>query len=173
MKPRIAIPLGVAGILAAIGTTIANANGLFVGHPSLAYWFWAASLVMIVIAIAGWLLGRDQPSLSPPAVPQRITQHQEFNPQFIPTINIGTHDSRAIAIEQERARQENVVLDHLRRQHELRPYSNHFLGSVASAVGMTPAETDQTLKRLFAKGLVFRAGIDAPGDFKWWYRDLV
>jgi hypothetical protein len=176
MKPRIAIPLGVAGILAAIGTTIANANGLFAGHPSLAYWFWAASLVLLVIAIAGWLLGRDKAPLSqspPPTAPQIITQHQEFNPQFTPTINIGTPDSRAITIEQERARQEDIVLDYLRRQHERRPYSVHFLGSIAAAVGMTPSETDQTLKRLFAKDLVFRDRIEAAGDFIWRYRDLV
>ena len=55
MKPNIAIPLGVAGILAAIGTTIANANGMFSGHPSLAYWFWGGSLALIAIAVIGWV----------------------------------------------------------------------------------------------------------------------
>lgn len=172
MKPSIAVPLGVAGILAAIGATIANTNGLFAGHPSLAYWFWGASLVLVVIAIAGWLLGRDKAHLSP-SPPQTITQHQEFNPQFTPTINIGTPDSRAITIEQERARQEDIVLDYLRRQHELHAYSAHLLRSIAAGVGMTPTETDQTLKRLFANELVFRRPIEAPGNFFWWYRDLV
>lgn len=58
MKPSIAVPLGIGGILAAIGTSIASTNGLFAGHPYLAYWFWAASSAMIAIAVAGWLRGR-------------------------------------------------------------------------------------------------------------------
>jgi hypothetical protein len=60
MKPGIAIPLGVAGILAAIGTAIANANGLFGGRPSLAYWFWSASFALIIVAIAGWVVNSKQ-----------------------------------------------------------------------------------------------------------------
>jgi hypothetical protein len=56
MRPAIAIPLGVAGILAAIGTAYGNANGLFAGHPSLAYWFYSASFVMLALSIAGWIL---------------------------------------------------------------------------------------------------------------------
>jgi hypothetical protein len=59
MKPHIAIPLGVAGILAGIGTAIANANGVFAGHTSLHFWFYTASFIMIAIAVAGWRLARD------------------------------------------------------------------------------------------------------------------
>jgi membrane protein implicated in regulation of membrane protease activity len=57
MKPSIAIFLGVAGILAAIGTAIANANGLFAGHPSWAYWFYGASFLSLMAALVGWLKG--------------------------------------------------------------------------------------------------------------------
>ena len=60
MKPGIAIPLGVAGILAAIGTAIANANGMFAGHPSSAYWFWGASFGLIIVAIAGWIFNSQR-----------------------------------------------------------------------------------------------------------------
>jgi hypothetical protein len=53
MKPSIAIPLGLAGILAAIATAIANANGLFAGHPHLSYWFYGCSFILIVVALVG------------------------------------------------------------------------------------------------------------------------
>jgi hypothetical protein len=67
MKPVIAISLGAAGILAAIGTAVANANGLFVGHPSLAYWFWGASFALIIVAIAGSVVNskREKKHLGP------------------------------------------------------------------------------------------------------------
>jgi len=57
VKPEIAIPLGVAGILAAIGTAIANANGWFVGHPHLVYLCWGGSGALIVAAIAIAIFG--------------------------------------------------------------------------------------------------------------------
>lgn len=71
MKPSIAIPLGIGGILAAIGTTIANANGLFAGHPSLAYWFWGASAISITVSTVGGFLGRVKARhiIPPPAPP--------------------------------------------------------------------------------------------------------
>ena len=72
MKPKIAIPLGVAGILAAIGTAIANANGLLSGHPFLAYWLYGASLLLIVISVGGavadWLRSRTNSPVSPSSV---------------------------------------------------------------------------------------------------------
>jgi hypothetical protein len=55
MKPIIAVPLGVAGILAGIGTAIANANGWFIGHPHLVYWCWGGSFIFIVVAVVGWI----------------------------------------------------------------------------------------------------------------------
>jgi sugar phosphate permease len=60
MKPQVPILLGVAGILAAIGTAIANANGLFVGHPHLAYVFYTAAFILIAVSIIGWIANKDR-----------------------------------------------------------------------------------------------------------------
>jgi hypothetical protein len=51
MNPKIPIALGVAGMLAAVGTAIANANGAFAGHPHLSYWFYAGAVAMILVAL--------------------------------------------------------------------------------------------------------------------------
>jgi len=67
MKPSIAVPLGVAGILAAIATAIANANGLFAGHPSLAYRLYGASCVLIAISIVGWAVNARHSDMEAPA----------------------------------------------------------------------------------------------------------
>jgi hypothetical protein len=136
-----------------------------------------AGTLYIAAIVLGFIHLKRERGSKPAPPPPPVTVHQEnkqtFNPQFNPTINVGTSDTRAMTIEQERAQQEELVLDYLRRQHELRPSMTHLLGSIASGVGMPPAETDQTLQRLYAKGLVFRSTINAPGDFIWWYRNLV
>lgn len=88
MKPGIAIPLGVAGILAAIGPPIpiTNANGLFGGHPFLAYCFWGASFALIIVAIVGWVVNskrekKNDLRLPTPSVQGNQENKQEFNPQ--------------------------------------------------------------------------------------------
>ncbi len=43
--------MGVVGVLTAIGTAITNANGVFNGHPSLAYWFYGAAVVLVIVAL--------------------------------------------------------------------------------------------------------------------------
>jgi hypothetical protein len=178
MKPKIAIPLGVAGILAAIGTTIANANGLFAGHPSLAYWFWAASLVMIAIAVAGWIFGSDASSFhsserakepAPPTLPSQVTVHQENKQEFKPTINFGIAD-RERDTEKEHNRQEQIISEYLREQNEWRPSMTHPVGDVALKVNLTFYDADQALKKLYAKDMVYRSPIDVDGDFVYWYR---
>jgi hypothetical protein len=74
--------------LAAIGTAIANTNGLFLGHPSLAYWFWGASFALIAVAIAGWVVNSKRETKHdppPPTSPVKVRQEnkQEFNPSLI------------------------------------------------------------------------------------------
>jgi len=49
--------LGVAGILAGIGTAIASANGAFAGHPHLHYWFYGAAALLVLVAIIGGISG--------------------------------------------------------------------------------------------------------------------
>lgn len=68
MKPSIALPLGVAAILAGIGTAIASANGQFAKHPSLAYWFYGPSLALLLIAVTGWIVSVRQDHKGPPKV---------------------------------------------------------------------------------------------------------
>lgn len=52
MKP---IFLGVAAIVATIGTAIATANHLFEGHLIWAFVCWGISLLLIAAAFVGWL----------------------------------------------------------------------------------------------------------------------
>ncbi|MGB8583761.1 MAG: hypothetical protein WCD47_23305 [Candidatus Sulfotelmatobacter sp.] len=63
MKPEIAFPLAVGGILAALGTTIANANGLFSGHPRWAFLSYAVSIILIALATFGWIRNRKKEAL--------------------------------------------------------------------------------------------------------------
>ena len=56
MRRHVTILLGAAGILAGIGTAIANANDVFAEYPRLYYWFYGASVLLIVIGIIGWSL---------------------------------------------------------------------------------------------------------------------
>ena len=60
MKPKIAVPLGIAAMLVAVATAFANANGLFSGHPYLAYWFYAGAGAMLLIAIGGWIFDSEK-----------------------------------------------------------------------------------------------------------------
>jgi hypothetical protein len=96
MKPKIAIPLGVAGMFVAIGTPIANANHLFDGHPTLAYWFYGAAIALIVVALVGWILdAQKKPNIksanesdtSPPPATAHQGVKQEANPQINSQIN--------------------------------------------------------------------------------------
>jgi len=168
MKPRIAIPLGVAGILAAIGTSIANANGLFAGHPSLAYWFWAASLAMIVIAVAGWLFGSDTSSFHssepatksplPPPLPPPVTVHQEnkqeFNPQFNPTFNPQQNlyvGSMSPAREAQQNQDEKSMLEYIQTKHPLRLYE---IDKVAEERGITMPAAKTIMERMATKGIL-------------------
>jgi hypothetical protein len=69
MKPKVAIPLALAGILAAASVSIANANGWFAGRPWLFYLCTGGAIMMIAIAIVGAVIdatrkprsGADQP----------------------------------------------------------------------------------------------------------------
>ncbi|MBZ5723147.1 MAG: hypothetical protein LAO03_22640 [Acidobacteriia bacterium] len=81
MKPKIAIPLGVAGMLAALGTAIANANGIFTGRPYLAYLCWGISLALIMFAI---LMANVKVSPDPKA-----DTHGSVSPISIHLENIG------------------------------------------------------------------------------------
>lgn len=67
MNPKIPIYIGVDGILATIGTAIANANGVFLGHPHLMYWFYAGSIALIITAMILAFTTGDQkkPSIVP------------------------------------------------------------------------------------------------------------
>lgn len=58
--------MGLAGVLAGIGTAIANANGAFAGHPSWAYYLWGVSSLLIIIAIMLSLLpAQHKPEVIP------------------------------------------------------------------------------------------------------------
>ena len=45
---------------AGIATTVANANGVFSGHPYLAYWLYAVAGGLILAAIAGSIFDADR-----------------------------------------------------------------------------------------------------------------
>jgi hypothetical protein len=171
MKPGIAIPLGVGGISAGIGTAFANANGVFTGHPSLAYWFWGASCVLIALAILGWLANSsgekkdDSPTRSIPPVEVRQENKQIVNQQF----HFGP-DDRSITEKTESKRHDQLVLQYIQEQNNQRSSKTHLVADVASGVGLTFHEADQSLKRLYDKGFLYRNHIDAPGDFVYWYR---
>jgi hypothetical protein len=182
MKPRIAIPLGVGGILAAIGTTIANANALFAGHPSLAYWFWAASFAMIVIAVAGWLFGAETSSLQPPPLPpppSPISVHQEnkqtqtFNPQV--NVHVGT-DARTARLEREHTQHEEheeLVMQFL-EVHRGRPgHAVPFLvKAVANGIILPERDTADALERLVRKNRVYRSSGESEDGFFYWLADF-
>jgi hypothetical protein len=57
MKRHRTTLLGAAGILAGIGTAVANANDVFIGYPRLYYCFYGASVLLIVVAIVGRIVG--------------------------------------------------------------------------------------------------------------------
>lgn len=89
MNPRIPVLVGMAGSLIAIGTAVANANGLFTGHPHLAYWFYGAALILIGVAF--YFSRRPHNNVSPLA--QRDPRIRDsFNPSqnitASPTINV-------------------------------------------------------------------------------------
>jgi hypothetical protein len=73
--------LELLGILATIATSIANTNGQFAGHPYLAYWFYAASILMIVVAIGGAIADRLHRQDAKAASTQEKKQYPEETDQ--------------------------------------------------------------------------------------------
>jgi hypothetical protein len=53
MKPKVAIPLALAGMLAGAAITVANANGWFAGHPYLFYLCAGGAVALLAIAVGG------------------------------------------------------------------------------------------------------------------------
>ena len=43
--------MAVVSVFTAIGTAIANANGMFAGHSYLAYWFYGAAAALLILAL--------------------------------------------------------------------------------------------------------------------------
>lgn len=133
--------------------------------------------VGVAICLIAYFFGRrpDAHSVTPT---QQIRSeiNPQFTPQFSPTFSpqqnvfIGTHDGEAERERKERDRHDQMIFEHIKQQHEHRPNMTHLVADVASAVSLTFYETDQSLKRLFTKGMLYRSGIDAPGDFVYWFR---
>jgi hypothetical protein len=86
MKPQIAIPLGVGGVWAGIGTAIASYNGWFAGHPSLAYWFWSAAIVLIAISLIGGIKNAKHEA------GKQKAQAEQGKPRFaVEVLNVDLH----------------------------------------------------------------------------------
>jgi hypothetical protein len=176
MKPTIAIPLGVAGILSAIGTAFANANGLFVGHPSLAYWFWGASFALIAFAIVGSVVNskrekkNDSPLSTPPPVQVHQENKQEFNPQFNPQIVIGDQDHASVTAKLQSARNDGAVLAFMKKTNPTEPFK---VDGIAEGVTLNNRDAWDALERLERKGIVrrLRTG-DAVGGALWFLNEL-
>jgi len=92
----------------------------------------------------------------------QINVNPQFSPQFNPVITIAAPDTRAE--EQEHARQEQMVLACLRRK----PFSMKLVDDVSSEVGLDFDTTNQALKSLFAKEMIYRSPGDVRGDFVYW-----
>jgi hypothetical protein len=71
MKTTIPVIVGTAAILAAVATSIANANGRFVGRAYLVPWFYALCAVLLIFAIAVVYVSRREGKLKPLVVPVR------------------------------------------------------------------------------------------------------
>ncbi len=149
---------------------------------AIVYWIVEQKLIAALIiggaGIAGFLITHFLTKRPPPTVPPSVNQEniQTFNPQFNPTFNpqqnvyVGTRDDEAERERKERARHDQMVFDHIKQQHDHRPNMTHLVADVASAVSLNFYETDQSLKRLFATGMLYRGNIDAPGDYVYWFR---
>jgi len=138
---------------------------------------WLPAFVIAAAGIIGFLITHlfaRRPAAAP-SVHQDIKQ--EANPQINVSpqqnVYIGTRDDEAERERKERDRHDRIVFEHIKQQHEHRPAMTHLVAGVASAVSLTFHEADQSLKRLFAKDMLYRSTIDAPGDFVYWYRGPV
>jgi hypothetical protein len=175
MKPKIAIPLALAGMFSGASVSAANANGWFAGHPSLFYLCAVGAGVMILVSVIGAVIDATR---KPKNEAQHPLAHVENrlenigNPQQ--HVNIIFSDTRANqSTEQEQQRHENLILAFMREQHEKRPAGTqrsliYHVEGIASATHLTMQQTKGALENLYLKNLLYRSTLDVKGDFIYW-----
>jgi hypothetical protein len=83
--------LGTAAILAAVATTILNANGRFIGRTYLVPWFYAGCFVLLVLAIVVGYESRREGKLKPLVIPLRYGPYSAATRTSVINSNLGHH----------------------------------------------------------------------------------
>ena len=91
MKSIIPVIVGTAAILAAVATAVANANGRFVGRSYLVPWFYAACVVLLILAIVVGYESRREGKLKPLVIPLRYGAYSATTRTSVIRSNLGHH----------------------------------------------------------------------------------
>lgn len=90
----------------------------------------------------------------PPASPQVISQHQEFNPQFNPTFSPQQNlylGSMSPARQAQQIQDEKSMLKYMQTKHPLQLYQ---IDKVAGEMGITMPEAKTIMERMAMKGIL-------------------
>ncbi len=91
MKNIIPVIVGTAAILAAVATAVANANGRFVGRSYWVPWFYAACVVLLILAIVVGYESRREGKLKPLVIPLRYGAYSATTRTSVIRSNLGHH----------------------------------------------------------------------------------
>ena len=159
--------LFISAALIGIATAIAQVNHVFDGHLWVAWCLYGLAVLLILIWVRLSLQGPhevrspDSSSAPPPPLMKdsgNATANATGGAGGSASIGGGTNSQ---ALERE---QEQSLLNYLKTHPK-----THLVQALASGTSLSFDDAKQALGRLFAKELVYRSSIEAPGDFVYWY----
>ena|ERR1700726_917858 len=145
------------------GNFIAAGIGWYVKGPNTGLIIAGAGVILL---LAVFLFTKQSATpISPAASPGNVHQEnkQEFNPQFNPTFSpqqnvfVGIADPNVISTEKEKASQESIMTQYMRKTH---PTSGYLIDEVARDLNLSMPDVRDIMERLRAKQVVCRVNLN-------------
>jgi hypothetical protein len=156
--------------LSVSGSLVAAGIAWIITGPGLRPGFIIIRAGLLGLVATYLLTKRSPPSKNPQVVHQENTQTQTFSPKVEQHVHIIGHGDEAERERKERDRHDRMMLEYVRQQHKHRPAMKFLVNDASSSLSLSFYDADQSLKRLFDEGKLYRDEIDAPGDYVYGYR---
>jgi len=185
MTPVISVLLAAATTLFGLAILIAKGDLLKSAPGWLVPFVFTLSAVFFllaaILAVVNWKRERKKDAVPPPSQPPpppSVQVHQEnkqeFNPTFSPTFNgqqnLYVGNPEASAAEQEKSRQESLVLEYMKKTHATVAYT---IDEVARDLKLDMPEVRDITERLKAKRAVWSINLnEAVGGVGYFLEEL-